>query len=65
MMTIPAIFENVVFKPRAPVALASGATVELIVAEPQDDPVAPQHNLTLLTLDSHFREIEGLTILTW
>jgi len=39
MLTIPAVFENGVFKPNAPVALPSGAKVDLIVPEPQDDPV--------------------------
>ena len=40
MITIPAVYENGVFGPNAPVNLPSGAKVELIMAEPQDDPVA-------------------------
>jgi predicted DNA-binding antitoxin AbrB/MazE fold protein len=40
MITIPAVFENGVFKPNAPVDLPSGAKVDLIVSESQDDPVA-------------------------
>jgi predicted DNA-binding antitoxin AbrB/MazE fold protein len=40
MITIPAVFEHGVFKPNAPVDLPSGAKVDLIVAGPQDDPVA-------------------------
>ena len=40
MMTIPAVFENGVFKPNEPVDLPSGSKVHLIVPEPQDDPVA-------------------------
>jgi predicted DNA-binding antitoxin AbrB/MazE fold protein len=40
MITIPAVFENGVFRPNAPVNLPSGAKVDLIMPEPQDDPVA-------------------------
>ena len=40
MITIPAVFENGVFRPDAPVDLPSGAKVDLMVAEPQDDAVA-------------------------
>jgi len=40
MITIPAVYENGVFKPNAPVDLPSGAKVDLIVSEPQDDAVA-------------------------
>ena len=40
MLTIPAVFENGVFRPNTPVALPSGAKVDLIMPEPQDDPVA-------------------------
>lgn len=40
MKTIPAIFENGVFRPKAPVSIPPGAHVELLVAEPGDDPVS-------------------------
>ena len=40
MIIIPAVFENGVFKPNAPVDLPSGSKVELIISESQDDPVA-------------------------
>lgn len=39
MKSIPAIFEDGVFKPQVSVELSSGARVELIVSEPSDDPV--------------------------
>jgi len=39
MITIPAVYENGVFRPNAPVNLPSGAKVDLIMPEPQDDPV--------------------------
>lgn len=40
MLTIPAVFENGIFRPNTPVDLPSGTQVNLIMAEPQDDPVA-------------------------
>lgn len=40
MLTIPAVFENGVFRPNTPVDLPSGARVDLMMAESQDDPVA-------------------------
>lgn len=40
MKSIPATYENGVFKPQSPVDLPQGARVDLLVSEPQDDPVA-------------------------
>jgi predicted DNA-binding antitoxin AbrB/MazE fold protein len=40
MITIPAVFGNGVFRPNANVDLPSGAKVDLMMVEPQDDPVA-------------------------
>jgi len=40
MKTIPATFENGVFRPKSPVDLPSGTELDIIVPEATDDPVA-------------------------
>jgi len=40
MRLIQAIYENGVFRPITPVDLPSGTHVDLILIEPEDDPVA-------------------------
>jgi predicted DNA-binding antitoxin AbrB/MazE fold protein len=40
MKTIPVIYENGVFRPKTPVDLPSGAQVELIMPDSEDDAVA-------------------------
>lgn len=39
MKSISAIYENGVFKPKAPVNLSPGAEVDLLLIESEDDPV--------------------------